>query len=311
MVVFKENLKKAEELTISLTEREIIFSTVESGTILKWLLENGFHESFIEDIKSEEQTVTFENEERFKLIIFKYIGFDGEERLLYSDSNIVLIVTENKFFVLGEEREIIVEMARKFSKRYKGGFDFENLFYLIADILIDTTILMVDVIDSTLEDMEDAIFRGDIEEGELQKDIYYARRTLNRISKIVVQEREVIRKVYNTFSSQKREELKYEFIDLQEHLKYLIDETRTLLDRTGYLLNLYMGLLSTKMNKAMQRLAGISILFMPITFIAGVYGTNFHYLPEIEWKYGYLYFWGVVGVILILTFLWLKRERLI
>jgi magnesium transporter len=72
-----------------------------------------------------------------------------------------------------------------------------------------------------------------------------------------------------------------------------------------------MGLLSTQMNKAMQKLAGISILFMPITFLAGVYGMNFQYLPEIHWRYGYLYFWVLVVVILLVTFFWLKRQKLL
>jgi magnesium transporter len=311
MYIFEEGMKKVEQPQISPEKREIIFSTVQNREILDWLLKNGFHESFIEDITSEEQTVTFENEERFQLIIFKYIGFDEEERLLYSDSNIVIIITPTKFFVLGEEREVIVELARKFEKRYRKDYPFEYVFYLIADILIDSTILLVDVIDSTLEDIEDAIFKDDIEEEELQKDIYYTRRTLNRISKVVIQEREVIKRVYKTFSSEMQEQLRYEFIDLQEHLKYLVDETKTLLDRTGYLLNLYMGLLSTQMNKAMQKLAGISILFMPITFLAGVYGMNFQYLPEIHWRYGYLYFWVLVVVILLVTFFWLKRQKLL
>ena len=91
--------------------------------------------------------------------------------------------------------------------------------------------------------------------------------------------------------------------------QYLINESRTLLDRTGYLLNLHMGILSTKMNKAMQRLAAISLIFLPLTFIVGNYGMNFKYMPELEWEYGYFGVWGVNIFIAALIFLWLKRKK--
>ena len=62
-----------------------------------------------------------------------------------------------------------------------------------------------------------------------------------------------------------------------------------LLDRSEYLLNLHTGMLSTRMNKAMQKLAAISLIFLPLTFIAGVYGMNFTHMPELKWAFGYGY----------------------
>ena len=157
--------------------------------------------------------------------------------------------------------------------------------------------------------MEDNIFHENIEEDELQKDIYYARRTLNRISKVTIQEKDVINKAYNRFPPLIKKKLKYEFIDINEHLKYLINESRTLLDRTGYLLNLHMGILSTRMNKAMQRLAAISLIFLPLTFVVGNYGMNFKYMPELDWKYGYLMVWIINVSIAGGIFYWLKKKK--
>ena len=308
MFIFTNSLEKKENITLEENERQIIFSTVHKQEIIDWLLTHGFPESFIEDIQSEDQSITYEETENFKLIILKYIKFDEEENLLYDDSNVVIIITKNKFFVLAEEKEIITELAKKFAKRYKNQ-SFEYVTYLIADILIDNTILIVDVIDEALEELEDNIFREAIEEDELQKDIYYARRTLNRIAKVTVQEKDVINRAYNRFPPTIRKELKYEFIDLNEHLKYLIDESRTLLDRTGYLLNLHMGILSTRMNKAMQRLAAISLIFLPLTFVVGNYGMNFKYIPELDWKYGYLAVWIVNITIAGGIFIWLKKKK--
>jgi len=310
MFIFTDKLFKNENLTITDTKQEIIFSTIHNAKIIKWLKTHGFHESFIEDIQSKEQSITYEETESFKLLILKYIRFDEEENLLYDDSNVVVIITENKFFVLAEENEIITEIAKKFEKRYKiKTQDFYFTTYLIADILVDNTILIIDVIDETLEDLEEEIFHENIEEDALQKDIYYARRTLNRISKISIQEKDVINKIYNRFPPVTKKKLKYEFIDINEHLKYLISESRTLLDRTGYLLNLHMGILSTKMNKAMQRLAAISLIFLPLTFIVGNYGMNFKYMPELNWKYGYFFTWLLNISIAVGTYIWLKKKK--
>jgi len=310
MYIYKDKLLKEENLEINENEKEIIFSTVTNEKIINWLKTHGFPESFIEDIQSEEQSLTFEEGDNFTLLILKYIKFDEEEHLLYDDSNVVIIVTENKFFVLTDEKDIVTEIARKFEKRYKNQ-DFYYVTYLIADILVDNTMLLIDVIDETLEDLEDSIFHEDIEESELQKDIYYARRTLNRISKVSSQTRDVINRAYNRFPPTTRKKLKYEFIDINEHLKYLSNESKTLLERTGYLLNLYMGLLSTRMNQAMQRLAAISIIFLPLTFIVGNYGMNFDNMPELHWKYGYFMVWGINISLAILIFLWLKKKKLI
>ncbi len=308
MFIFTDKLQKTDKIKIT-QERQIIFSTVNNENILNWLKTHSFPESFIEDIQSEEQSITYEEGENFKFMVLKYISFDEEENLLYDDSNVVTIITENKLFILAEKRDIIVELAKKFAKRCHKYKDFEYLLYQVADILIDNTILIIDVIDEALEDLEDSIFHENIEEDDLQKDIYYARRTLNRITKVSIHEKDVLNRAYHRFDPQIKENLKYEFIDLNEHLKYLINESKTLLDRTGYLLNLHMGILSTKMNKAMQRLAAISLIFLPLTFVVGNYGMNFEHMPELHWKYGYLMTWIVNLTIAGSIYWWLKKKK--
>jgi len=308
MFIFTDKLQPAENIEIT-EDRQIIFSTVNNKNIISWLLKHSFPESFIEDIQNEEQSITYEEAENFIFIVLKYIKFDEEENLLYDDSNVVFIITQNKLFILAEEREIIVELAKKFAKRRHKYKNFEYSLYQIADILIDNTILIIDVIDEALENLEDSIFHEDIEEDELQKDIYYARRTLNRITKIAIHSKDVLNRMYHRFDNEIKEQLKYEFIDLNEHLKYLINESKTLLDRTGYLLNLHMGILSTKMNKAMQRLAAISLIFLPLTFVVGNYGMNFEYMPELHWKYGYLMTWILNITIAGSIYWWLKKKK--
>jgi len=175
--------------------------------------------------------------------------------------------------------------------------------------MIDNTMRIVDHIDDRLEEIEDSIFAEDIDEQNIQKNLYFARRTLNRITKLSVQTNDVVNKIYNHFTVETRQKLKYEFIDLKEHISFLINESKSYLDRTGYLQNLLMGFMSNRMNQAMQRLAAISLIFLPLTFIVGVYGMNFEHMPELGWRYGYLAVWAANLGIAWLIFRWLRQKK--
>jgi magnesium transporter len=74
-------------------------------------------------------------------------------------------------------------------------------------------------------------------------------------------------------------------------------------------LNLYMSIVSHRTNEVMKRLTMVSVVFLPLTFIVGVYGMNFHYLPELEWRYGYGYFWGLVTLVVSGLLVLLRRAR--
>jgi magnesium transporter len=76
-------------------------------------------------------------------------------------------------------------------------------------------------------------------------------------------------------------------------------------------LNLHMSLVAHRTNKTMRKLTAVSVIFLPLSFLAGVYGTNFDALPELHWRYGYAYFWGVAVVLVILLLVALRRARVL
>ncbi|WP_300329829.1 CorA family divalent cation transporter, partial [Fusobacterium sp.] len=79
--------------------------------------------------------------------------------------------------------------------------------------------------------------------------------------------------------------------------------------RTSELFNLYYSILSNDMNKVMKVLAIISTIFMPLSFLAGLYGMNFKYIPELNWKYGYFILLGIMGALVIMMFLIFKKKK--
>jgi magnesium transporter len=76
-------------------------------------------------------------------------------------------------------------------------------------------------------------------------------------------------------------------------------------------LNLYMSLVGHRTNEVMKRLTVVSVVFLPLTFLCGVYGMNFEILPELQWHYGYLFFWAVAAVIVISLLGLMRRAKLI
>jgi magnesium transporter len=76
-------------------------------------------------------------------------------------------------------------------------------------------------------------------------------------------------------------------------------------------LDLHMSLLTHRTNQVMKKLTAVSVVFLPLSFLAGVYGTNFEILPELHWRYGYMYFWALAGVVVVGLLTVLRRARLL
>ena len=310
MFIFEDGkFNKSEIIKISNNKKQFIFTSADNKNLLEWLKLKNLPEHFFEDISNEDQSVGYDDWGEIKLITVKYIFFQEDEFLLYDEENISILKMENKLIFLSDNKDVLVEISKKFQKRMRQNDSIDLAIYKILDILVDNAMLMVDVIDESLESLEDDILAGEVDENNVQKSIYNTRRTLNRIAKLFIQETDVINKIYHDLPLKTKKVLKYEFADLKEHAKFLINESKALLDRTGYLLNVHMGILSNRMNQAMQRLAAISLIFLPLTFIVGNYGMNFDNMPELHTKYGYFVVTLVNIIVAGIIFIWLKKKK--
>jgi len=309
MFIFENGkFNKNENIKID-NNKQIIFTSPNNSKLLEWLKSRELPEHFFEDISNEDQSVGYEDWGEIKLITIKHLFFQENEFLLYDEENISILKMDNKLIFLSENRDVIIEISKKFQKKFRESDSIDLSIYKILDILVDNAMLMIDVIDESLESLEDDILSGEVEEENVQRNIYHTRRTLNRISKLFIQETDLINKIYHDLPLKTKKVLKYEFADLKEHAKFLINESKALLDRTGYLLNVHMGILSNRMNQAMQRLASISLIFLPLTFIVGNYGMNFDYMPELHTKDGYFFITGLNIAIATGIWLWLRKKK--
>jgi magnesium transporter len=97
--------------------------------------------------------------------------------------------------------------------------------------------------------------------------------------------------------------------DLYDHTVQVIDVTETYRDLFSDILELYLSTLSLKMNEVMKVLTIISTIFIPLTFIVGVYGMNFKVMPELNWKYGYLMVWGIIFIVAASLIIFFKKKK--
>ena len=97
--------------------------------------------------------------------------------------------------------------------------------------------------------------------------------------------------------------------DVYDHVIQAIDTIETYRDMLSAMLDIYLSSVGNRMNEVMKVLTIIATIFIPMTFLAGVYGMNFKYMPELGWRYAYLFFWIVVSVVLIAMIAYFKRKK--
>ena len=97
--------------------------------------------------------------------------------------------------------------------------------------------------------------------------------------------------------------------DLYDHAVQVLDTVETYRDILAGMLDIYLSSVSNKMNEVMKVLTVIATIFIPLTFVAGIYGMNFEFMPELKWRYGYLFFWGIIVAVGAAMLAYFRRKK--
>ena len=97
--------------------------------------------------------------------------------------------------------------------------------------------------------------------------------------------------------------------DVYDHTIQVIDTLETYRDMLSGMIDMYMSSISNRMNEVMKVLTMIATIFIPLTFVAGVYGMNFDYMPELKWPYGYAFAWSMMSAICLLMVLYFRKKK--
>ncbi|MFF2089131.1 magnesium/cobalt transporter CorA [Paenibacillus sp. NPDC058174] len=178
--------------------------------------------------------------------------------------------------------------------------------YLVIDKLVDQYFPAVQELEEQVLDME--IGGGNEKNQTAIEDIFNIRSRLLRLRKTILPMRELLYRILNTERIDGLSQYVAFYHDIYDHLLKLAEMTDACREMTADLRDSYMSYNSNRMNSIMKTLTVITTIFMPLTFLAGIYGMNFHNMPELNWSWGYFLLLGIMLVIGVGMYVWFRRK---
>lgn len=198
----------------------------------------------------------------------------------------------------------IQENIKRDSRLYTFGADF--LCHAILDVLVDDYMPVIDAMDDEIEWLEDQVLEKP-SPTTLQR-ILNLKHSLMAMRRIISPQREIMNRLSRDDFAQIDRQSRIYFRDIYDHLVRIQDLTETIRDIVSGALDIYLNSTSLRLNNIMKALTIVSTIFLPMSFVAGVYGMNFKFFPEIEWPLGYLFAWGLfISIFLGLAIFFKKR----
>ena len=171
----------------------------------------------------------------------------------------------------------------------------DYLAYALIDAVVDAYFAVIEAIDERAERLEDAI--AEDSGHDATQELHDLRGQVLTLRRIAVPTREMVRSLLRVeeevFAPSTRPYLQ----DLYDHALRIVESAEFARENLTWLRELHLATVSNRMNEVMKVLTVIATLFIPLTFITGVYGMNFKYMPELEWRYGYPAAWGVMSIV--------------
>jgi len=240
----------------------------------------------------------------------KMLQEDVTESNIISVENLSLILTESVLISFQEKKgdvfEPVRDRIRKNKKRIRnGGIDY--LAYALLDIVIDNYIYIISLLGEKIETLEDTLL--DNPKQSIIEEINSYKRELNFLRKNIKPAKEMILALSKIESELLNEETGIYFKELQNNINQANESSDSYREILSDQLNIYHTTISSKLNDIMKFLTIFSVIFIPLTFIAGIYGTNFEYVPELHFKYSYFIMWGVMLVLTVGMLIYFKKKE--
>lgn len=197
------------------------------------------------------------------------------------------------------------EQCQQNERLLSHGADF--LLYSIFDSLMENFMAALDRLDDRIDELEKEVIANPRQ--ELLPEVMYLKRDTNQLRRVVSAQREVMNRFSRGEFAVVRPEAYIYFRDVYDYLTRIDDENMSLRDLAQGTLDIYLSAISNRMNEIMKVLSVVATIFFPLTLLAGIYGMNFEFMPELKWQYGYFAVWGAMLVITIGMLLVFRRNR--
>lgn len=221
---------------------------------------------------------------------------------------ICLFVEQNYIISFHMESSCEIEEAWERVTKDRSKWEKGPIFvaYQILDKIVDQFFPAVYEIEDKLDGIDSNQENKSIH--KLIDEVFQIRGDLLKLRRIVSSMRDLLYRILNSERLPDFKEHKIYFSDIHDHLLKLSDLIESSREITSDLRDSYLSMNSNRMNTHMMVLTVITTIFIPLTFVAGVYGMNFDYMPELNWKYGYFIILGIMTFIGLSMFLWFKRK---
>jgi len=306
--------QKAENVEIeiihynkSTEQREILADVSEIKNFITqpgvtWMNVNGLHEThfiesigeqfkihplLLEDILNTDHRPKLEDFEKYLLIMIKMLTYD-EARDLIQSEQISIILGAGYVITFQEQKGDIFDSIRLRIKTGKGrirGMQADYLTYALLDSIVDGYFQILEKIGDQIEILETELLNHP--RPEVLRRIHRLKREMILVRKAVWPLREVIGALDRDGSDLIQESSQIFLRDVYDHTIQIIDTVETFRDMLAGMLDTYLSVINNRMNEVMKVLTVITTLFIPLSFIAGIYGMNFKNMPELEWDFGY------------------------
>ncbi len=266
-----------------------------------------FHPLIQEDILNTKQRPKVEDYSDQIFVVLKMLYIENNE---LHQEQVSLVFTDKFIFSFQEsERPIFAPIKKRLAaentRMRKGGPDY--MAYALIDIIIDYYFEALEVLNDRIEATEDVLWSNADE--DTLTDIHQMRKQLIQFRKSAWPLRDNLNAMLRDNFPFVADETRLFLRDVYDHTIQIIDNLDNNRDIVAGLHDMYMTNLSNKMNEVMKVLTIIATIFIPLTFIAGIYGMNFSYMPELTWKWSYPLVWGVMIVSTIGMVVYFKKRK--
>ncbi|MBF0563602.1 MAG: magnesium/cobalt transporter CorA [Nitrospirae bacterium] len=271
----------------------------------------GFHPLTLEDILNTNQRPKVEVFDNCVFIVLKMLSYDNDNGAKVRIEQVSLILGTD--FVIsfqegtgGNVFDVITNRLRKGHEQLrKSGADF--LIYSLMDSIVDNYFVILEMISDKIEELEEDITQNP-SPGNLQA-LHALKRHMIFMQKSVWPLREVLSTLERNDCKYFQSTTKRYLQDIYDHTIQVIDVVEIFRDMLSGMLDVYLSSISNRMNAIMKVLTIVSTIFMPLTFIVGVYGMNFKNMPELQWEWGYVYSWSLMLTVVIVMVVFFKRKK--
>ena len=294
------------------------------GSALTWLNIDGIHDIDLieslgrhfsihpltqEDILNTTQRPKFEEYDHYAYVVLKMLRYDSAEGRVLTEQ-VSLIIANNTLISLQESHGDVFDPVRArlhkgLGRIRKAGSDY--LAYALIDAIVDHYFAILEHIGTQIEAVEEATLNQP--RPAVLERIHAMKHEILHLRKQIWPLREVVGAMTKEESDWIQSDTMLFLRDVHDHTIQIMETIESLRDILAGLVDLYLTGISNKMNEIMKVLTIIATIFIPITFIAGVYGMNFKHMPELEWSWGYGLVWAVMIAVMITMVIYFKKKK--